>query len=276
MRVACIQGCAGDDMAANLDVVERAVREAAAGGATFITTPENVALMAEDRDSLFAQTPTEEAHPAVARFAQLAADTKSWLLAGSIAVRSDDDRLSNRSFLFGPDGRIVATYDKIHMFDVELPGGESYRESKNYRPGGRAVVSELPHARLGMTICYDIRFPHLYRSLAAAEVDIITVPSAFTKVTGKAHWHILLRARAIETGAFVVAPAQVGRHPAKRETYGHSLVVTPWGDVIMDAGRGTGVFFADLDLSAVSRARASVPAWRAAPEFKVPEPAGDS
>lgn len=262
MRVACVQTCAGDDMAGNLDAVVASIREAAAAGADFITTPENVALMAAGRKSLLAQSLAEDSHPAVLKFAEMARDVERWVLAGSIAVAAEDGRLCNRSFLFGPDGRIAARYDKIHMFDVELPGGEVYAESKNYRPGAKATTVDLPWGRLGMTICYDLRYPHLYRALGAAGADVITVPSAFTKQTGRAHWAVLLRARAIETGAFIVAPAQVGSHPAKRETYGHSLVVAPWGEVVLDAGEETGVFFADLDLSMVSKARAAIPAWR--------------
>ena len=271
MRVACVQGCAGDDMAANLDIVSAAVREAARGGADFVTTPENVALMAASRDRLVALSVEEGSHPAVRRFSELASEIERWILAGSIAVAAGDGRLSNRSILFAPDGSIAARYDKIHMFDVELPGGEVYNESKNYRPGHQGVLVDLPWGRLGMTICYDVRFPHLYRALGAAGAAFITVPSAFTKVTGKAHWTVLLRARAIETGAFVIAPAQVGRHPARRETYGHSLVVSPWGTVLLDAGEGCGVFYADIDLAEVERARNAVPAWRHAPAFELPD-----
>jgi len=261
-------------MAANLDTAASAVREAAAGGADFVALPENAVLMAEGRDSLFAQSPQEDEHPAVRAFSKLAAETGRWVLAGSIAVAAGDGRLCNRSFLFGPDGATVARYDKIHMFDVDLPSGETYEESRNYRPGERAVVAELPWTRLGMTICYDVRFPQLYRMLAAEEVGVITVPSAFTYVTGKAHWHVLLRARAIETGAFVIAPAQVGSHPAKRETYGHSLVVAPWGEVILDAGRATGVTYADLDLARIGKARGAVPAWRHGAPFDPPGSTG--
>jgi predicted amidohydrolase len=195
----------------------------------------------------------------------VAAELGVWLLIGSIAVRAGepDGRFANRSVLLGPDGAVRARYDKIHMFDVELQGGERYRESAAFRPGGRAVLAEAAGARLGMTVCYDIRFPHLYRDLARAGAEILTVPSAFTVPTGTAHWHTLLRARAIETGAFVLAPAQTGTHPARegtpRRTYGHSLAVAPWGEVIADGGEAPGVSFVEIDLGEVARARTMIP-----------------
>lgn len=270
MKVACVQVCAGDDMAVNLARVSEGVREAAAAQAELITTPENVALMAADRAQLLEHAVAEDEHPAVAHFSDLAATVRRWVLAGSIGVAAGDGRIFNRSLLFDPDGVIAARYDKIHMFDVTLPGGESYQESRNYRPGSTAVAVDLPGAKLGMTICYDIRFPALYRALGQVGAQVITVPSAFTATTGRAHWSVLLRARAIETGAFIVAPAQVGSHPAKRNTYGHSMVVAPWGEVILDAGEACGVTYADLDLAKVTKARQSITAWNTGPVFEVP------
>ncbi|NQV80857.1 MAG: carbon-nitrogen hydrolase family protein [Alphaproteobacteria bacterium] len=257
----------------NLAVVADGLREAASAGADFITTPENVALMAANRDQLLLNAVDERQHPAVARFAALAAEVNRWVLAGSIGVATGDGRIFNRSLLFGPDGGIAARYDKIHMFDVDLPGGEVYQESRNFQAGSAAAVTALPWAKLGMTVCYDVRFPSLFRVLGQHGAQIITVPSAFTKVTGRAHWSVLLRARAIETGAFVVAPAQVGRHPAKRQTYGHSMVVGPWGDVLLDAGESPGVYYADIDLAKVAAARAAIPAWTTSSDFTTP---GDS
>jgi len=273
MKVACLQVCAGDDMAQNLARVSEGVREAAAAGADFITTPENVALMAARRTQLLEHAVAEAEHPAVARFSELAASVGRWVLAGSIGVAAGDGRIFNRSLLFDPEGKVAARYDKIHMFDVTLPGGETYQESRNYRPGSAAVVAELAGVTLGMTVCYDVRFPALYRALGQAGAQIITVPSAFTATTGRPHWSALLRARAIETGAFVVAPAQVGTHPANRKSYGHSMIVAPWGEVILDAGEALGVTYADLDFSTVTKARQSIPAWGATTEFALPAPA---
>ena len=257
-------------MASNLAVVGEYVKEAGAAGADLITTPENVSLMAADRAQLLHHAVEEAEHPAVALFSDLAATVGRWVLAGSIGVAAGDGRIFNRSLLFGPDGAIAARYDKIHMFDVTLPSGEVYNESRNYRPGSTAVTADLGGIRLGMTVCYDIRFPLLYRLLGQAGVQIITVPSAFTATTGRAHWTVLLRARAIETGAYVVAPAQVGRHLAKRVTYGHSMVVAPWGEVILDAGEAVGVSYADLDLARIKCARESISAWSTTTDFAAP------
>lgn len=268
MKVACVQVCAGDDMDRNLATAAEAIREAASAGADLIATPENVALMAASREQLLSLAVAEAVHPAVARFSSLAAEVRRWVLAGSIGVATGDGRVFNRSLLFGPDGRVAARYDKIHMFDVALPGGETYQESRNYRPGSDVVIADLPWGALGMTICYDVRFPELYRTLGRMEAQLVSIPSAFTKVTGQAHWAVLLRARAIESGAFVVAPAQVGRHPANRETYGHSMVVGPWGEVLLDAGAAPGVYYADLDFAKVKAARAAIPAWSTFAEFR--------
>ena len=200
----------------------------------------------------------------------LAKDLGIWLSVGSLAIKVAADKVANRSFLMGPDGRIHARYDKIHMFDVELPNGETYEESRNYRPGGEAVVADTPFGRLGLTICYDLRFPHLYRALAKAGASYLTVPSAFTQVTGEAHWHVLLRARAIETGCFVFAAAQSGTHENGRKTFGHSLIVGPWGEVLADGGTQTGVVTADIDPARVSEARGRIPALQHDRDFGLP------
>ncbi len=264
MRAALVQLCSGDDPVANLPVTERLIREAAAGGASFVATPEVTNIVSSSRARQEAVLAPEPEDPTLARLREVAAELGLWLLIGSLALRTGDadGRFANRSFLIGPDGAIVARYDKIHMFDVELAGGETYRESAGFRPGGQAVVADGP-ARIGLSICYDMRFARLYRDLAQAGAEILTVPAAFTVPTGQAHWHTLLRARAIETGCFVLAPAQTGAHPATegkpRRTYGHSLAVAPWGEVLADAGEDVGVTLVDLDLAAVARARGMVP-----------------
>jgi deaminated glutathione amidase len=265
MRTALIQLCSGDDPAANLAATEALVRDAAAGGAELALTPECTNIISASRARQQAVLTTEAADLTLDRLSEVAAELRIWLLLGSLCLKTGDadGRFANRSLLIAPDGAIRARYDKIHMFDVDLAGGESYRESAAYRPGTRAVLADAAGARLGLTVCYDLRFPHLYRDLAKAGAEVLTVPSAFTVPTGQAHWHVLLRARAIETGCFVLAPAQSGTHAttegAARRTYGHSLAVAPWGEVLADAGEGTGVTFVDLDLAAVNRAHAMVP-----------------
>ena len=260
LRVACVQPSSGQDVGANLEAAGALVREARARGAALVALPENVALMEHRSAVLRASAAPLDTHPAVAFFRALADETGAWLLAGSVAATTGDGRLANRSLLIDPEGTIVAAYDKIHMFDVDLPTGERYRESEAFRPGGRAVVAETPWGGLGMTICYDLRFPQLYRALAHAGARLIAVPAAFTKHTGEAHWHVLLRARAIESGCFVVAPCMWGSHSGGRETYGHSLIVDPWGEVLADGGAGTGVVTADLELACADRVRAAIPA----------------
>ena len=260
LRVACVQPSSGQDVDANLDAAGALVREACAQGAALVALPENVALMEHRSAVLRARAAPLDAHPAVAFFRALAEETGAWLLAGSVAATAGDGRLANRSLLIDPAGAVVAAYDKIHMFDVDLPTGERYRESEAFQPGGRAVVAETPWGGLGMTVCYDLRFPQLYRALAHAGARLVAVPAAFTRHTGEAHWHVLLRARAIETGCFVVAPCMWGSHSGGRETYGHSLIVDPWGEVLADGGTGTGVVVADLALARVARARAAIPA----------------
>jgi predicted amidohydrolase len=266
VRAALVQLCSGDDPVANLGVTEALVREAAAGGAALVATPECTNIVSASRPHQRAVLVPEAEDATLARLAALAGELGIWLLIGSLCLKSGDPdgRFVNRSFLVGPDGAVRARYDKIHMFDVELEGGESYRESAAYRPGDRAVLAEAAGARLAMTVCYDLRFPQLYRDLARAGAEVLSVPSAFTVPTGRAHWHVLLRARAIETGAYVLAPAQSGRHAAAegraRETFGHSLAVGPWGEVLADAGEGTGVGFVEIDPAEVARARARIPA----------------
>lgn len=263
LRAACVQVNAGPEIEPNLRAAGDWVRRARDAGAQFIATPENVSLIVHGRERMLARVKTEAEHPAVAGFAELAKETGAWLLAGSLGVLLEEGRVANRSFLFDDQGRIVARYDKIHMFDVDLAGGESYRESATFRPGEKAVVAETPWGGVGLTICYDVRFPHLHRALAQAGARVITAPAAFTVPTGRAHWHLLLRARAVETGCFVAAPAQVGVHDQGRMTYGHSLIVAPWGEVLADAGGDEpGFIVADLDMSKVDEARGMVPALK--------------
>ena len=258
---ACVQVTADDDMDANIARASALVREARARGAEFILMPENVAMMAGRAAAIHANAMPEDGHRALAAFRALAAELGAWLLVGSLTVRiSGEARVANRSLLLDPAGEIVARYDKIHMYDVDVPGGESHRESKNFRPGAEAVVASTPWGRLGMTVCYDLRFAQLYRALAQAGADFLTIPSAFTKVTGAAHWNVLMRARAIETGSFVLAPAQTGQHPGQRQTFGHSLIVDPWGRVLAEAGEEPGVITARIDPAAVTRARTAIPA----------------
>ena len=258
-RAALVQLRSESVVGANLDAAEAGIRAAAQGGAVYVQTPENTSLMVLKSRELFEKVLPEDGNPAVERFSALARDLALWLHIGSIAVRLSDKKVANRSFLFTPEGRIAARYDKIHMFDVDLPNGESYRESKNYQPGQKAVVTELPWGRLGLTTCYDLRFPALYRDLAQAGAQFITVPSAFTVQTGKAHWHVLLRARAIETGAYILAAAQGGAHDMGRSTYGHSLIVSPWGEIIAEAGVEPEIVFAEVDPAQVLEARARIP-----------------
>jgi predicted amidohydrolase len=219
-------------------------------------------MMEPDRRQVYAKAFSESDHPALGAFRELARETGAWILGGSITVRAGPGKVANRSLLLDPGGEIAGRYDKIHMFDVDLPGGESYRESDTYEPGRATCVARTPWGGLGMTVCYDLRFPWLYRDLALAGADFLSVPSAFTRPTGTAHWSVLLRARAIETGCFVFAPAQCGEHAGGRKTYGHSLIVDPWGAVLAEAGEGVGVIVADIDPSRVAEVRTSVPSLR--------------
>lgn len=259
---ACLQLNSSAVISENIATVTALAREAAAQGARFITTPEVTSIVTRMKEDVIrASTFAQAEDPAVAAFRALAAELQVWLLIGSIPIRVADVKVANRCFLFDPNGQIAASYDKIHMFDVDLPNGERYRESKSFVPGQRAVLYDLPWGRLGLSICYDLRFPHLYRTLAKAGAAFLTIPAAFTKTTGEAHWHILLRARAIETGCFVLAPAQTGTHSGDgRKTYGHSLIVAPWGEVLADAGEEIGFILAEIDPERVAKARAQVPA----------------
>jgi predicted amidohydrolase len=259
---ACVQMTTGREPAENIAAASDLIRQAKAAGADLIMTPETTNLIEPKGALLFQKAAPEERDAAVAAFAASAAELGTWLLIGSVVVKVADDKAANRSILFDPAGRVAARYDKIHMFDVDIPDGQSYRESKNYRAGGQGVVADLPWGRLGMTVCYDLRFPYLYRALAHAGADFLSVPAAFTKFTGQAHWHVLLRARAIETGCFVFAPAQCGTHAEGRETFGHSLIVAPWGEVLADGGEAPGVVTAEIDLSRVDKARRMVPSLR--------------
>ncbi|MEM9062108.1 MAG: carbon-nitrogen hydrolase family protein [Pseudomonadota bacterium] len=265
MRAALVQITASDDPAANLPVTEAFIRQAAGDGTDLVLTPEVTNIVSASRTRQNEVLAQEADDRTLARLREVAAELKIWLSIGSLALKSGDPdgRFVNRQFLIDPNGVIKARYDKIHMFDVELGGEESYRESKGYRPGENASIVETPLAKLGLTICYDMRFPALYRTLAKAGAEILTVPSAFTVPTGRAHWEVLLRARAIETGCFVLAAAQTGTHAATRgrvrETWGHSLAVDPWGAVIADGGAVPGVTMVDLDLTEVAAARAKIP-----------------
>jgi len=259
--VACLQTNASRDVAQNLATVARLAREAKDQGADFIVTPEYVALFEPNAEALPKAAEPWEGHSQLAAFATLARELRVWMLAGSLHVRAPSGKAFNRSVLLDDTGRAVAHYDKIHLFDVTLANGEDYRESDTFEAGGAATLAETPWGTMGFTICYDVRFPHLYRALAQAGARMIVVPAAFTRTTGQAHWHVLLRARAIETGAFIVAPAQTGTHAEGRQTFGHSLVVDPWGNVLADGGEDVGVVTAKIDPALVDRARAQVPAW---------------
>lgn len=261
IKAACIQMRSGVNVDANIAAATELINKAADGGAQLIATPEMTSLVDIRPGMARPKTFTENKDPALSAFRRLAKARKVWLLIGSLAIALEDDpRLANRSYLISPDGNVFAQYDKIHMFDVEVGDGQSYRESKSYKPGEEEILARTDIAAIGMTICYDMRFPYLYRALAQAGADILACPSAFTRVTGEAHWHTLLRARAIETGAFVLAPAQGGQHEDGRETYGHSLIISPWGEIIAEAaGDAPGIILADLDLSDVAKARARIP-----------------
>ena len=258
-RAACVQLRSGDDVAENIRDAVKLVREAHARGARFIATPENTTLMARDGGAKLAHSHVEALDPALPVFTDLARELGVWLLVGSLAIKVSDTHTANRSFLIAPDGAVAARYSKIHLFDVTLAGGESYRESSTVAGGDQAVTADTEFGRIGMTICYDVRFPQLYRRLARNGAFLFTVPSAFTVPTGEAHWHVLLRARAIENGAFVIAPAQGGLHANGRKTYGHSLIVGPWGEVLAEAGADPCVITADIDPELSNAARRKVP-----------------
>jgi predicted amidohydrolase len=271
-KVGLVQLRSGLDPAANLATAARLIEEAKAGGADYVLTPEMTNILAIKREQLVGAIRNEEDDPSLAALRTLARRLAIHLHVGSLAIKLPGERAANRSLLIDPAGEIVARYDKIHMFDVDLPGGESYRESRNYRPGELAVSADLPWGRLGLTICYDLRFPALYRALAEAGASFLAVPSAFTRVTGEAHWHVLLRARAIENGCYVFAAAQGGTHENGRETFGHSLVVDPWGRIVAEGGIEPGVVLAEIDPAAVAAARGRIPSLQHGRRFEVIAP----
>jgi predicted amidohydrolase len=270
-RAALIQLRSSRDVDANLAMAVHYIRLAAREGANYVQTPENTLLMETGHAQLLAKCESEERTPAIAAFAQLARECGIWLHIGSIAIKAGADRAVNRAFLFSPEGGIRARYDKIHMFDVNLPSGEIYRESALYTPGKSAVITQLPWGGLGITTCYDLRFPEQYKALANAGADFMAVPSAFTKITGEAHWHVLLRARAIENGCYILAAAQGGRHESGRTTFGHSLVISPWGEVLTEAGTEPGVLYATIDPARVTEARSRIPSLNHTRDFTVVE-----
>ncbi len=258
-KAALVQMCSGRDVAKNVADASNLIRLAASHGASYIQTPECTTLMELEKPRLLAALEPESNNTALQKFSDLARDLKKWLHIGSMALKAEDGRFANRSFVFSPDGAVAARYDKIHMFDVDLGNGEVYRESARYVPGTQAVIADLPWGPLGLTICYDLRFPALHRALAQGGAKFLAVPAAFTRVTGKAHWHTLLMARAIETQSFVFAAAQGGLHENGRETFGHSLIISPWGKKLAEAGVEPGVITADIDLEELSEARRRVP-----------------
>jgi predicted amidohydrolase len=274
---ACVQNNALDSISDNLPIVREYIREASMLDADFIALPECVSLMEPSNDALKEKIPEEKDHPFLSMYEEEACASGAWILGGTLAVKVVDNdpknkkkhKIVNRIYLFNPDGKISATYYKIHMFDVNLGGGISYKESATYKPGARAVVTPVPWGLLGLSICYDIRFAYLYRSLAQAGANILCVPAAFTKITGEAHWHILQRARAIETGCFVIAPGLCGSHTKNKETYGHSLIIDPWGEVLADGGPNVGIITAKIDMAKVSQARKKLPSLNHDRKFKV-------
>jgi predicted amidohydrolase len=269
--VACIQNSAGNDLDKNIKETTELVQAAHRAGAELICLPENFAFLEVNDERLLAGAFTEEFHPAILHFQSLAAELKVWLLLGSLAIKLPSGKLHNRSYLLDASGNIVARYNKLHRFDVSLKVGESYRESATVEAGNQAVVAPMPWGGLGLTICYDLRFAYLYRALAKAGAAYLTIPAAFTKTTGEAHWHVLVRARAIETGSYVFAPGQCGRRPNGRATFGHSLIVDPWGRILADADQDPGLILAEIDPAKVSEVRRMIPALQHDRAFIPPE-----
>jgi deaminated glutathione amidase len=261
LRAACIQMTSGPDIAQNLKTVEMYIRQAAQQGAGLIATPENTDQIRHPAVEKLKTAPPQESHPGIPLFSGLAKELNVWLLAGSFAIKTGS-KLSNRSILFSPDGKIAAQYDKIHLFDIDLPGGEKYRESDVIQSGDKTAIAKTPFGGVGLTVCYDVRFAYLFRKLAQQGANIITVPSAFTVPTGRAHWEILLRARAIETGSFIIAPGQTGEHENGRKTWGHSMIVGPWGEILAEAGKDPGIIMADINLKDVQKVRGLIPALK--------------
>ena len=258
-RAACLQVNAGTDLIANIDAAVSLARSADQDGADLILMPENVSTMVWGRAAILNTAYTEEEHPALESFRELACELAVWIHCGSLSIKLGGTRVANRSYVISPEGTVSAWYDKVHMFDVDLGNGQKYAESSTFSAGNEVVLADLPWGKLGLTICYDLRFPYLYRALAKSGAFFITVPSAFTRITGEAHWHTLLRARAIETGCYIFAPAQTGDHGKKRKTYGHALIINPWGEVVCDAGTKPGFVISDIHVKQVESARSRIP-----------------
>lgn len=261
-KVACIQFSARFDVAENMKTIEKMVREAAVQGARLVATPENTDRLGGDPTLKLQTAHTYEDHPFIPLIKKLAKELKIWILIGSLGVKVSATKMANRQFLFSPEGKIVSTYDKLHLFDVDLPNGDKYRESDLFIGGDNVVATDIDEFTLGHTICYDVRFAYLYRALAQKGANILAVPAAFTVPTGQSHWEVLLRSRAIEAGSFVIAPAQTGEHEGGRKTYGHSLIIGPWGDILAQAGTEEEIIYADLDLADVAKARNAIPALK--------------
>jgi deaminated glutathione amidase len=271
-KVGLIAMRSGLDPQANLDAVLAAINQAKHAGADYVQTPEMTNVLESKRDRLLANIVSDDNDPTLATLREVARKLSIYIHIGSLAIKASHEKAVNRSFLIDRRGDIAARYDKIHMFDVDLAGGESYRESNTYRAGELAVVADLPWGRLGMTVCYDLRFPALYRALAEAGASFFAIPSAFTRQTGEAHWHVLLRARAIENGCFVFAAAQGGKHESGRETFGHSLIIDPWGRILAEGGTEPGVIMAEIDPAEVAAARAKIPSLNHGRRFELVEP----
>lgn len=270
MRVACIQMQSGISIASNIEAMDELVRKAASDGATYIQTPEMTGIVQKNRKGLFEEITSQEDDLLVKHASELAKELGIWLHVGSHAVLVGEDKAANRAFLFSPSGELISTYDKIHMFDVDLDNGESWRESKVYKPGEKSCLVQMEDCKLGMSVCYDIRFPHLYREYALNGAQILTAPAAFTRQTGRAHWHILQRSRAIENGAFVISAAQGGDHEDGRETYGHSVIINPWGEILAELPHEEpGFISAEIDLNEVLEARQKIPNLNNARDFNL-------
>ena len=273
-RAACLQLNSGNDLEANLAIVRKLAGEAVRSGAQFLLAPEYALMMDGSGRVMRERALDADGAPVLAALQSLARELKVWLLIGSLTVRTDEARIANRSYLISDDGKVAATYDKIHMFDATLPDGKVIRESSAYRPGDRAVVADIPWGRVGLTVCYDLRFPALFRALAQAGAQFITVPSSFQRQTGKSHWHALLKARAIENECFILAPAMCGDHPGNRQTYGHSLIIDPWGETLAEAGEGVEVVYADIDPARVAYVRGMIPSLEHDRAFRPPQVTG--
>lgn len=272
-KVACIQNCARPDVGKNLDEADELVRAAHRAGADLVCLPEFFSCLELTRQGFQVGTMPEAEHPVLAHYRGLARELGTWTLLGSLAVEAAGGKAYNRSFMIDASGNVVARYDKIHLFDVDLADGESYRESETFLPGDEAMLAPTPWGLVGLSVCYDLRFAYLYRALAQAGARYLTVPAAFAKTTGQAHWHILIRARAIETGCYVFAPCQYGEHGLGRKTYGHSLIVDPWGRVLADGGEGPGYVLAEIDPAKVDEARRMIPSPKHDRPFSGPVPA---